>query len=60
MHNVYEIVCCNSVLLFDIIFYTFYSFGQVVVSIHFLALAILWITRDFGGNYGWAHAFKDK
>ena len=57
MHNVYEIACCNSVLLFDIIFC---SFGQVVVSIHFLALAILWITRDFGGNYGWAHAFKDK
>lgn len=36
------------------------SFGQVAVSIHFLALAILWITRDFGGNYGWAHTFKDK
>lgn len=36
------------------------SFGQVAVIIHFLALALLWITRDFGGSYGWAHVFKDK
>ena len=27
---------------------------------HFLALALLWITRDIGGKYGWSVLFPDK
>lgn len=36
------------------------SFGQGAVMAHFLCLAILWITRDLGGEFGWGMIFKDK
>lgn len=34
------------------------TFGQGAVLGHFIALAVLWITRDLGGEYGWGTIFK--
>ncbi|KAH3887590.1 hypothetical protein DPMN_011608 [Dreissena polymorpha] len=34
------------------------TFGQAAVSAHFVVLAVLWVTRDLGGEYGWGHIFK--
>lgn len=33
-------------------------FAQGGVMGHFLLLAILWITRDMGGQYGWGKLFE--
>ena len=51
-----------NVFLFDVVapYLYIYSFGQVAVIIHFLTLALLWITRDLGGNYGWSYLFEEK
>lgn len=37
-----------------------FSFAQIAVLFHLVAIAILWITRDMGGTFGWAYLFKDK
>ncbi|XP_052800974.1 solute carrier family 13 member 2-like [Mya arenaria] len=34
------------------------TFGQGAVMAHFIVLAILWVTRDLGGEYGWGKLFK--
>ncbi|XP_045170886.2 Na(+)/citrate cotransporter-like [Mercenaria mercenaria] len=34
------------------------SFGQGAIMGHFIVLAILWITRDMGGEYGWGSLFQ--
>ncbi|KAL4228686.1 hypothetical protein ACF0H5_011730 [Mactra antiquata] len=34
------------------------TFGQAAVSAHFLTLAVLWVTRDMGGEFGWGSWFK--
>lgn len=34
------------------------TFGQGAIIGHFVLLAVLWITRDLGGEYGWGHVFK--
>lgn len=36
------------------------SFGQVAVLAHLVAMALLWVTLDKGGTYGWSRLFKDK
>ncbi|WAR01094.1 S13A2-like protein [Mya arenaria] len=35
------------------------TFGQGAVLGHFIILAILWVTRDMGGEYGWGKLFKE-
>ncbi|XP_053382205.1 Na(+)/citrate cotransporter-like isoform X2 [Mercenaria mercenaria] len=37
-----------------------FSFGQIAVMFHLVAIALLWITRDMGGSSGWSGLFKDK
>lgn len=34
-----------------------FSFGQGAVIGHFVVLAVLWVTRDMGGEYGWGSLF---
>ncbi|KAL4223442.1 hypothetical protein ACF0H5_016913 [Mactra antiquata] len=34
------------------------TFGQAAVFGHFITLAVLWITRDMGGEFGWGSWFK--
>ncbi|XP_060600137.1 Na(+)/citrate cotransporter-like isoform X3 [Ruditapes philippinarum] len=34
------------------------SFAQGAVMGHFIVLALLWITRDMGGEYGWGSLFQ--
>lgn len=36
------------------------SFGQVAVIVHFVLLALLWVTRDLGGIGGWGDIFDDR
>ena len=38
----------------------FHSFGQVAVIVHFVLLALLWVTRDLGGIGGWGDIFDDR
>lgn len=38
----------------------FLSFGQVAVIVHFVLLALLWVTRDLGGIGGWGDIFDDR
>lgn len=42
------------------ILHTYFRFGQIAVTLHFVAIVALWVTRDMGGAFGWAHLFKDK
>ncbi|XP_056017083.1 Na(+)/citrate cotransporter-like isoform X2 [Ostrea edulis] len=36
------------------------SFAQGAVIVHFVLLAVLWITRDLGGVGGWGNIFQPK
>lgn len=36
------------------------SFAQGAVLVHFILLAVLWITRDLGGVGGWGDIFPEK
>ena len=53
-HNI-----CNDVpMKCNIVCFSTDSFGQAAVMGHFIILALLWVTRDLGGEYGWGHLFK--
>ncbi|XP_062610504.1 Na(+)/citrate cotransporter-like isoform X1 [Saccostrea cucullata] len=36
------------------------TFGQGAVIVHFVMLALLWVTRDLGGVGGWGDIFPEK